>query len=79
MVSLCSSHRIFQPLYLYYYQSAEFTRKKKWKEAVKVWLIWTIIPVCLGVLGWLYLYSTTDKVRFDYKWNRDFVIALSNA
>lgn len=66
-------------MYLYYYQSAEFTRKKRWNEAFKVWLVWTILPVGFGVAGWLYLYFATDKVRLDYKWNRDFVIALSNA
>lgn len=44
-----------------------------------MWVVWTILPVGFGVAGWLYLYFATDKVRLDYKWNRDFVIALSNA
>lgn len=64
------------PLYLYYYYSSEIEELYKFRYAFKNLLIWTLLPVALGVVGWCYLFA---KGMITISATPQVVIALSNA
>lgn len=71
-----ASSLIALPLYIYYYQSSEFEKALKLKYAAKTLIIWTIMPIGLGVLGWVYLlFNGLVTIRTTPQ----IIIALSNA
>ena len=61
---------------MYYYQSPALTQKGKHKDAILTLIIWTSIPVAIGIVVWVYLLLTK---RIDLATTPKTVISLTNA
>ena len=74
-VSFCSS-LVAMPLVIYYYQSSELEYVYKLGYALRTLVVWTLLPVALGVLVWGYLFV---KGLITIWSTPQLIIAVSNA
>ncbi len=61
---------------MYYLDSPELDELKKQSDALRTLIIWTLIPVGIGVLIWVYLWIKGTVSFWD---TPQLVISLSNA